>query len=221
MKKILFIAAAICFTNVSYAQIIPKAGVTLSRLHVDEDEGMKSKLGFTLGIGYNKSINDLFSVQPELNFIQKGLKGEFSESSNGESLTLEETYTLNYFELPVLVKVTFGDGTKFFLNAGPSVGIGLGGKYKFKGTYTFQGITESEEIDGKIKFGDASENEEEVYFDNRLDFGVQVGGGAIIAGKIMIDIRYGLGLSNLMDGEDNTSQNRVLQFTIGVPLSLN
>ncbi|WP_414693279.1 outer membrane beta-barrel protein [Ohtaekwangia sp.] len=49
-------------------------------------------------------------MQPELNFVQKGYKA--SEGSATEKLKL------NYLELPVLAKVSFGKVTKFYLNAG-------------------------------------------------------------------------------------------------------
>jgi hypothetical protein len=215
----------------SYAQtLIPKAGVTLPKIEYEENVGAKSKIGFTLGVGYNIAINDLFSIQPELSFVQKGTKSKSSYTYRGDvssyTQTLEGNLTINYLELPVLAKVTFGSGTKFFLNAGPSIGFGLGGKATYEiiysETYMGETVTETMEGNGKVKFGDEPDEYEgeDAYFDNRLDLGLQFGGGAIVANKIMIDVRYGLGFSNLWDGEENKSQHRVFQFTVGIPLTL-
>jgi hypothetical protein len=222
MKKILLLTgAALFFAAGVHAQgpsIIPKAGLTISKMAVKDDEGMKSKLGFTLGVGLNMPLGEgPISIQPELNFIQKGLKGESTEAG----VATEITETINYLEIPFLVKATFGEATKFYVNAGPSVGFGLGGKYKYKGS--IGGV--SGEVDGKIKFGDGEEDDV-AYYDNSTDIGLQLGAGVVIAEKIVIDLRYGLGMTSLMDtpdGEDKEDymmKNRVFQFTVGIPLSL-
>lgn len=222
MKKLFLLGTVVFFAGVSYAQtIIPKAGVTLSKISLeDSDTDLKSSLGFTLGVGFNFPINKMFSVQPELSFVQKGFKEEAGFSEGALTVKAEDTYKINYLELPVLARATFGSNTKFFLNAGPSFGFGLGGKYKYDFSVSYQGQAESNSGDAKIKFGDNDDEEsEDIYVDNRIDLGLQFGGGVIIADKVMIDIRYGLGLSDLID--DQKSKNRVLQFTVGIPLSFN
>lgn len=226
-KSLLLVGAVILVAELAYAQtLIPKAGLTLSKIAFKNHSGVKSKIGFTFAVGYNIAISDLLSIQPELSFVQKGVKGKSTETQGSVTETLEDDLTINYLELPVLARLAFAPGSKFYLNAGPSIGLGVGGKYKYTETYrrTYQGDTHTEifESIGKIKFGDEPDNYqgEDTYFDNRLDIGIQVGGGAIIADKIMIDVRYGFGFSNLVDGEDNKSQNRVIQFTVGIPISL-
>ncbi len=210
-----------------YAQgqtIIPRLGVTISKIGADHTEGMKSKIGFTLGAGFNFELNDMVSLQPELNFIQKGFKYGNTETFDGGTLTVDGKETINYLEIPVLVKLTFGDATKFFVNAGPSVGLGLGGKYEGAATFSGGGFTESETVNGKVKFGDAPENSDDSYYDNRLDLGFQLGAGVLIAEKVIIDIRYGSGLTNLYDdegGEKVKSRNNVFQIAVGIPLKFN
>jgi dTDP-4-dehydrorhamnose reductase len=92
-------------------------------------------------------------------FHQKGFKYKYKEPGYED----EATYNLNYIELPILAKVKFG---KFHAEAGPSFGYGIGGKYK--GTYTDQG--QSEDYDGKIKFGKEPDNSnfDDHYIDNAL-----------------------------------------------------
>lgn len=203
MKKLIFTSVFALLASLSFSQtLIPKAGLAMAKLGGSDVEDQKFNLGFTLGMGFNLPLGSgPLSIQPELNFIQKGSKANIDIYSS--------KLKLNYLEVPVLVKATFGETTKFYFNAGPSIALGLGGKLKA----TEGSITE--EVD--VKFGDG-EDEEALYVEKKTDFGLQFGGGVVIAEKIMIDIRYGAGLSSLF--EDEKVKNNVLQFTVGVPLNL-
>lgn len=227
MKKTIIMAAlaALSFTTLNAQTLIPKAGLTLSKVAIDDEDDEEADVsmhpGFTIGVAYAFNFTENFSLQPELSFIQKGFRVKESYSSDGETFDDDSKNTFNYFELPVLAKYSFGSGgTKFFLVGGPSLGIGFGGKYKTKEKYSYTiddiTYTESESYSGKIKFGDG-EDDETLYVDNSLDVGFQLGAGVVIAEKVQIDIRYGLGLTDLSD--DAKSKNRVLQFTVGVPIS--
>jgi hypothetical protein len=204
MKKIVLIGALALAAGFSYGQtIIPKVGLTLATLGGDDagDEA-KSKAGFTVGVALNMPLGDgMFSLQPELNYIQKGVKYEEGD--------FKETLSLGYLEVPVLAKVTFGEATKFYFNAGPSVGFGLGGKYKIE--------EDGEKEEADVKFGD-DKNDGKFYIQKGTDIGLQLGGGVIIAEKVMIDLRYGLGLTDLED--DSSIKNNVFQLTVGIPLSI-
>ncbi|MBL7859289.1 MAG: PorT family protein [Cyclobacteriaceae bacterium] len=238
MKKTILILLLIASSAVvAQAQtIIPKIGLSVSSTNGElETPGFSNSIssctGFTIGLGYNYPLGTvgrgIFSVQPELSFIQKGFNGKTSGEINiGEAiyqLVADQQYKINYLELPVLAKIEFGSAkTKFSFLAGPSIGYGLGGKLKGKYTLDDGYDTWKENIDGKIKFGKEPSNAEEdfdvVYFDNRLDVGLNLGAGVTLYNKIAIDVRYQLSFTNLSDDAD--SANRVLQFTVGVPLSL-
>ena len=209
MRKLFFTVAFASLASFAFSQsIIPKAGVSLAKVGGSDVEDAKFNLGFTLGCGFNLPLGTgPISVQPELNYIQKGFKSEM----DFDGTVLDTRWKVGYLELPVLVKASFGEATKFYLNAGPSIAMGLGGKMKVKSN----GMS----VDVDIKFGDNDFSEDAVYIEKRMDFGVQFGGGVIIAEKVMIDVRYGLGLSSLY--EDVTVTNNTLQFTVGVPLNLN
>ena len=234
MKKTLTLLIVMTTVACASAQItiIPKIGITLSKVVVgddDEQDAMKSKPGVSLGAAFNVEVNEMLSVQPEVQFVQKGFRLDESFSASGYSEKIEGKVSINYLEIPVLLKTSFGnENFKFFLNGGPSLGIGLGGNGSVTITVTEAGVTDSGTLKGKVKFGpEPDDNEDEdIYFDNRLDFGVQFGGGMLIGNKIMIDFRYGVGLSNLykkeegMSNADAKSKNRVLQFTVGMPLPM-
>ncbi len=100
--------AILLTTSTLYAQlsIMPKAGVSVASVSLSDDlkftEGdYKPKIGFIVGAAFDYQINEMFSVQPELLFHQKGSKYKYDLS--GEKY--EESITTNYIELPVLVKV--------------------------------------------------------------------------------------------------------------------
>jgi hypothetical protein len=231
MKKTVFAILFFACAPLAYGQsIVPRLGLTLSTVKADseEDAEPKSTIGFTVGAGFNIPVNEMFSVQPELNFIQKGFKIEESYSEDLDGYVYKEEtevkLTVNYLELPVLAKFSFGTDTKFFFVAGPSLGFGLGGKakidYSYSETYNGQTDSESLSVNGKIKFGDEPDEseEDEIYFDNRIDFGAQLGVGVLIKNRIAVEARYGLGLSSL-DGDEDV-MNRVFQFSVAMPISL-
>jgi hypothetical protein len=245
MKKYLLTFSILLSSICASAQkliVIPKIGATLATVSMSEpdiiqfpgfEDEIKSKIGFTIGAALNYSINDRISIQPELNFIQKGYQENSSsiwiEDFDGQITSYSNSSTtkntLNYLEIPILAKYSFGGETKIYAVAGPSVGIGLGGKFKYDNetTESYDDFEEtySNSGKGKIKFGEASENYEgdDLFIDNRIDFGIQVGAGILIAHKIILEARYGLGLSSLYDSEYEV-KNRVFQFTIGMPLTL-
>ncbi len=118
----------------------------------------------------------------------------------------ESQLILNYLEIPVLAKYSFGSETiQGFVHAGPSIGYALSGKTKES--------VNDEEDETDIDF-----EEEEL---KRLDFSFALGGGiGFDAGPatIFADFRYLLGLTNLDDSdsaEDATQNNRGIGFALG------
>lgn len=216
-KTILSAFTLVFSANFAYAQtIIPKIGTTFSKMTINEDDEIKYKIkpGFVIGAGISfLLIDDLLSLQPEILFIQKGTKFDLYYVSTDGSEYSDDKYkeTVNYLEFPILAKATFGSGVRFHVVAGPSFSFGLGGKYKYESTYTFVGQSSTYNDSGKIKFG---ENEH-----NRVDIGLQFGGGVTLAEKFIIELRCALGLTDVYSSED-VVKNRVLQFTVGVPIAL-
>ena len=140
---------------------------------------IKSKFGLDLAIVADFPLGDVVSFGPELHWLQKGYK---IEDFNGP-LFDDATSTLNYLELPLLVKLNFGEEAKFFVMAGPSIGYLLG----------------ENTVD---------ENGDEIVIDlddyNRLDLGAHLGAGFGV-GPVVIDVRYLLGVSNFAKDVDNTT----------------
>lgn len=192
MKKVL---AAVILTvglgaakvNAQSLEIIPKAGLSINNQAIKGFNGERSKVGFQGGVGFNiLTGKGGFSVQPELNFISKGMALKGAGKKN-------EKYNLNYLEIPVLAKYSFGP---VFVNAGPSLGLRLGENNKIKNEY------------GALK---------------KIDFGVQFGAGVALPagpGKFIIDARYSLGLSNISDVKGSEIKNRGFIASIGYAIPL-
>jgi hypothetical protein len=233
VTHIIIILFIITTVTVSQAQtLIPKVGLTISTLAIEESNdpenqySVSSNTGFTFGVGYNFPVANLgqvaFSLQPEATYIQKGFKGK----TTGEFVIGEQYYqvhatsseTINYFEIPILAKFEYGnDKLKVALYTGPSIGFGLGGKYKTTNAVdTGEGI-EHYDSEGKIIFYNGNE-ENRVELDHNVDFGIQGGASFTFFNHVALDVRYGKGLTNLNHGDK--SRNNVLQFTIGVPIRL-
>lgn len=226
VKNLIVLSLLLLILNSTTAQtIIPKAGIGLAKIEQDDNTGMKSRVGLTLGVAYNIKIGSTLSIQPELLFIQKGVKLDYSESDPdfGYSVSLDGYLHINYLELPVLLRVDIPTNTesiKVYFNAGPSLGIGLGGKTKIDFMADFGGGDVTvEKGEGKVKFGDEPANYDgyDAYI-KRTDIGAQFGAGVLIKDKVMIDLRYGIGLTDIV--EDEKSKNKVFQFTLGFPIQI-
>jgi hypothetical protein len=213
----------------SAGQLIVKGGATIATISFPEDEGYDySKVtGFSLGAAYQFSFDSsAFSLQPEINFVRRGAKEVFD--TRFVTWYRAETYVkADYLEIPVLVKFQLGKGNiQPFLNAGPSISFGIGGKFK---TQTMEqdpyptGTPVYTNRNGKVKYGDNSSTsrDDELYIENRIDYGIQFGGGVLILKKILIDLRYYHGLHDLYDPDDSLprvlspGKHRVFMFSAG------
>ena len=208
MKKLFLTVASLLMVGATYSQDIflgPKIGVNWATLTGrDPLYDKKFMTGFNLGATMNISINDRFSIQPELFFSQQGYRAD-REIENLEATTVQ---TLNYIKVPVLARYTFGEGDlRAYVNLGPYLGFMVGGR-------------ERVDIDGR------EVSEEEIDFDiqhelNRMDFGIALGGGALFRageGDLMLDLRYGFGLMAVSDEvifEAGRDANSVWSLSVG------
>ncbi|RQO74205.1 PorT family protein [Pedobacter sp. KBW06] len=189
MKKLLLSTVMVLSIGAVKAQkieLIPKAGISISKQSISNMNGEKNKVGFTAGLGVNFQVaKSDFSIQPELNYVSEGTK-----IKNG-NITVKQN--LNYLELPVLAKYSFGP---VYVNAGPSISLLLSDKDKLQAFYG-----------GKVQ---------------KLDFGIQMGAGVAIPagpGKFIVDGRYALGLTDLSKAA-NKVKNRGIIATIGYAIPL-
>jgi hypothetical protein len=242
-KTFLLLASLFASGYAAHAQVsvIPKGGLTLSTVRTSGGSGfdfsqgdVRYQPGFAAGIALDVPVagNGFFSVQPELLYVQKG-HGVEAAGDGGSAVRLTETF--NYLEVPVLGKFNFGgERVKAYVNAGPSVAYALNGRF----TQDISGGLLAFSSESKYVFGEEPDNSigDDTYRSpkhyNRVDVGMQFGGGfglKVGPGTVLLDARYGLGLTNFFKGRtdnDITSddqpnlQNRVFAFTLGYAIPL-
>jgi hypothetical protein len=221
MKKF-FLLAALAVNSCGFAQvsIIPKAGINLANAAIDDNNalaGQRSVLGLTTGLGVNIALtsDNFLSVQPEILYSQKGWAAE-----NSAPVRYDGSYRLNYLEIPVLLKISFGGETvRAHVNAGPSFGYLLGGR--LSGDWNALALPGGD-AGGALKF---TENANPLVLNelyaNRLELGLNFGGGVgySLRGKILFfDVRYNTSLTDY--NRAFASKNRIFAFTAGLQVPL-
>jgi hypothetical protein len=177
-----------------------------------------NKNGLAFGAIINYSFNNRLSLQTEINFEQKGTKynGDFYFFLYGITYenSLQSTIDLNFVTIPLLLKASFGRQAKFYLSAGPYLGILS--KARQKSVFDIQidvlGLIE----DSTIVYDDLQNDR------YRNDFGVVFNGGLQIpiikgvhgnAGFLFIEFRYNYGLRDIFEDievKENTLSGPVI-----------
>ncbi|MBD5292217.1 MAG: PorT family protein [Bacteroides sp.] len=97
-----------------------RAGADISRNFFNPSVKQLMKPGGLAGVTFRYVEENHFGLIAELNFIQRGWQENFEESP------YVYKRTINYLQLPVLAHIYFGGRGRFFINAGPLVGLRLG-----------------------------------------------------------------------------------------------
>jgi hypothetical protein len=205
----------------SFAQTFIKAGYTRSNVSFSENYAVTYSPvnGWLMGIGRNWKIHDSgFSIVGEMTFITKGAHEYYDTHGSAREVIITST-RLHYLEFPLLLRYETGTKSfKFYFNAGLSVAIGVGGNFKSERRYQEQyptGPWTYAKQTGKVKFGTNDESSAQINIPTAHDPGFQAGAGIILANYVILDIRYGHGLSNLYSYE---GKNRVIALSLGVQL---
>ena len=181
-----------------------KGGFSLANLTFKPEltnSPLSNKTGAVGGISLNVGIASFFSLQPEVLYVQKGTKG--SETIEGEEVTGK--YEFDYVEVPLLLNFSFAkEGSSFVpsIFAGPYAGFNTRAKIKV----TEAGESYSEDFKDEVKdteFG--------------LTFGIGLG-KKIGHGKIVLDVRYDLGLTNIATSsfEGNSIKSKGISVLAGL-----
>lgn len=184
MKKGLIFVLFALVSIVSYSQISwnVKAGMTMNNMTKLDDT--KMKLGYTVGVGADYAINDMWSVQSGLNITAKGWKSDFiGENEDGDDVKYTTKFNPIYLELPILAAVKFdiADNMKLVVNAGPYLAFGLGGKASIDAPgdpslKLFKKYAADAEESDFIEWGDDDDNSKKAMM-KRFDLGLQYGVG--------------------------------------------
>lgn len=203
MRRPFWILALVAVAVPSHAKTRVGAlgGLSLARLHFSPDEpgvSFGTATGFAGGVLVDVGLGKRLALNFEPMYVRKG--GEINVAL-GDSFAegFAVSLRLDYLELPVLLKVRFGEGgVRPYLLAGPTAGYRLSAK----------ATAEGETMDTKDTF-------------EEWDFGISAGAGlAFPAGKAtaFLEARYGLGLVNVgkETNEDESLKTRTLLVLAGV-----
>jgi hypothetical protein len=184
-----------------------------------------SRLAANFGLLSEYRVENHFSIQVELNYAGQGGKRDgmqpitnlppslASQVPPGSYLYADfnNKAVLDYLELPVLAKVTWGRLSGFYINAGPYFGYLLKGTEKTSGTSEIYADPHGQEVvDPQPTSFDANTNITSSI--HRFNVGVTGGAGLFCHldrnDKLFLDARFEYGLINIQkysqDGSNNT-----------------
>lgn len=187
------------------------AGVNYATVDQDPELGdvtFHYKVGLLAGGFLGVQVNEVFSVEPQVLYSQKGTKVK----GTGSNSSLEGTVRISYIEVPVLGKFWFpvsNSQVTPFVFAGPVVAFNVGCTLKGE----ILSVTGSEDCDKtsvvKVK---------------STDFSATGGGGIEFrAGNqlVRVDARYTHGFTDINDSGDNREiKNRAFAATVGLGFPL-
>lgn len=153
--------------------------------------------GFRGGAFVNIGLSEKFSLQPELLYSRKGVEQSFSQTALFGTINVNSSYQLDYLSVPIMAKYQFLEirGFKVFANAGPYFDFLLNANAEA-----------SVSAFGQSETTDTTATD----FYNTLDFGFAFGTGAtydIGPGKVLLNLRYSLGVSNIATDDLNLDIN--------------
>ena len=162
---------------------------------------------FNSGVYATFHVGSLFDIQPEVIYTRKGCKASADEMLFfGLNLHVEETATISYLEIPVLLKLNIP-----FLSTSlvrPTVFIGPSAAFVLKSKVEV-------EINGEVA------PEQELSNLKSSDFGVILGVGVdfnVLSGIIVtLDARYDLGLQSINTSNNPKDiKNKVMTINAGI-----
>lgn len=235
LKPIIAVTALLLLSAASYAQkntfaVGARGGVNISRLccgSMELNEDYKFGEGPSIGLTASYGISDHFSIMAELNMATQGGKKNGMQAvtpgTNGSVLyaNFDNKTVLNYLELPILARVTFGEKFKYYINAGPYVGYLLSARNVTSGS----SMLYSDKAGTHVEYSAVQNFESDKKVTDQfttINYGLTggVGAGYMFAKHgVWLDGRYVLGIPNirkntLINGENSTGSIMVgLMYT--------
>lgn len=170
------------------------------------DVETRARLGFEVGGYMILGVGQPFLLQSELTYVQKGHRIDITSFGGSATIRLNSSY----IEIPVLARFEIpvdDSGLDVpllpYVVAGPALGISLNAS------------SEAEGQGGSIQ---------DLGFENDLsstDIGLAVGAGidyGLRVGTVALELRYVLGLSNVVASTPTTARNQSLRLTVGLLL---
>ena len=198
MKKIILSVVIVLLTITSInaqATVGIKGGVNFASILNENINGVKGRTSFNVGLVAEVETSYSTAVQVELLYSGQGFK--YKGGRIGGVEFLEDTYKLDYLNIPIVFKYYFKEGFSF--ESGPQVGFLLSAKM------------DKQDVNVRDFFTDAS-------FDWLIGFGYKFDNG------FNVNARYTLGLTDIWKGPtvnppsyyyNYGKVNGVFQLTLG------
>jgi Outer membrane protein beta-barrel domain len=182
------------------------AGATFSS--IDFIPRIKTKMldGKTMGLSIRYISEKNLGLIGELNYVQQGWKQDFVETDS----IYAYSRPINYFELPILTHIYFGNKVRFIFNLGPKFSFKVSEKENMnKALSEILASKDSTEISIRAQYGKKVER--------GFDYGLVIGTGLEVRSKIGIFVlegRYYFGLADIFNSTKSDyfsrSANRVV-----------
>lgn len=177
--------------------------------------GLKTKrrVGFQVGAYLTQPLSGALSVQPELHYIQKGVKLDFDSNDPELPLSGAVTLKLAYLEVPVLLRydVGTGSGVRPFFVAGPSFA------YRISCQFGIESTEFSADQDCASDDGDANSEDDPL---KKFDAGGIIGAGVqgmFGSRAVSAQVRYSRGFVTIAkDAGDASPKNTGLSVIFGI-----
>ncbi|MBO7138121.1 MAG: PorT family protein [Bacteroidaceae bacterium] len=169
----------------------PKIGMNIA--YYTNAPDTRPRLGIAAGAELEYQIVKKFSVSGGLVYSWQGAK----EDADTYAGSITATYKTDYINFPILANVYLAKGLAVKFGIQPAVNI--------KSSY---------ELSTSVRDGSLSDVGINI---NTFDFAIPVGLSYEFK-KFVIDARYNIGVTRLVDGDD--SKNRVAQITFGIKYDL-
>ena len=189
------------------------AGVDVSGSDIfSNSTSIKRNMGFQAGLYLNKRLTSVWSLQPELHYVQKGAQLEAGTGAGLGSLV----FKLGYGEIPLLLRADFGSGSwRPFVTVGPTFAMRTSCKAE----------AETEEIKLSVdcnEFEGEGGTAEDPF--TKTDVGGSAGvglAGSMLGRSAFVQIRYGRGFTNVVTdaanaGSDEKPKNSVISLILGI-----
>jgi len=229
MKKL--IALAICaglFTNAKSQKVYLQGGVNLANISTSSSGATEKNnmlTSFNVGVMGRSNASEPIALEAGLLLDGRGSKANTYTTSSTDDNYIKTKFNPLYLEIPVnlIVRMPLQSKSNIFVNAGPYIAMGIGGKSKVE--TKFLGAVSNSSSD--IEFNNdnpSTTQQEDAGYDKlkRFDYGVNLGAGFDL-GKILLKANYGLGLAKINSTETDNSSNdknkyRTVSVSVGIPL---
>lgn len=172
------------FSNAQDFKFGLKSGLNLSTYRGENDGGQYKLSGYA-GVFTSYELNQNIAIQTEFNYARIGHRDTLNNTKIKTSL--------NYLQIPLLLKITLNNYDQFKFFIGPQIGYLL---------------------DSKITIDKDSDSSKSLF--EELDYGAIVGMEYELSDQFSLDARYYLGLSEFYNQSEVKSAAKNSAFSLGL-----